>query len=103
MTEDQARIVLLTDELEEAQNLAWFLHGCLTDPGYKYGYPEQTLRLLERWRRLAPRSRACVHSFHNEDCAACAARFERRSRQLQAAHTLGYLVPDGGQPVYPEP
>lgn len=71
MTPEQARILILEDALEQAQNVVSFMHGCLTDPGYSYEYPEQTSRHLERWGQLVPVRRYCVHSVHKRDCPSC--------------------------------
>lgn len=88
MNADQARIVLLEDALEQAQHTVSFLHGCLTSDGYKYAYPEQTIRHLERWEALVPLRKLCVHSFTAEGCESCAARNERFARIAEAHEVL---------------
>jgi hypothetical protein len=42
----------LLGELEQSLNKIEFLHGCLTDPTYKYAYPEMTLEHIERLRKI---------------------------------------------------
>ena len=42
----------LLGELEQALNKIEFLHGCLTDPTYKYAYPEMTLVHIERLQKI---------------------------------------------------
>jgi hypothetical protein len=88
VTRDEARIVLLEQALEQAQNTVSFLHGCLTDPGYKYAYPEQTQRNLDEWAALVPRRPYCVHSFTVEGCESCAARVEGFERRAEAITVL---------------
>lgn len=67
------------------QQAVWtieFLHGCLTDPIYSYGYPEQTLGRLEEFRSALPERQICFHSKHTEGCAGCAQA--QRHREVMA-------------------
>ena len=96
MTEEQARIVLLEQAVEQAQSTIEFLHGCLTHPssehasgGYRYAYPEQTERQLRRLEALAPRGPMCVHSFERPGCEACESRVRRAMRRGEALEVLG--------------
>lgn len=48
--EDQ--IFILQQELQQAVWTVKFLHDCLTKPETTmYGYPEQTLKHLENWKK----------------------------------------------------
>ncbi len=84
MKKDQARIIILEDALIEAQHLVEFLHGCLTNPHYKYSYPDQTIRRLEKWNKLVPLPDLCVHSITKKGCKACVDRNERKMRLYEA-------------------
>ena len=98
MTREEARIVLLEDALEQAQNTVSFMHGCLTDPaddtregfqGYSYAYPEQTLSHLAEWAALVPVRHYCVHSRHDPDCESCQAHIAKMKRLYEARAVLG--------------
>lgn len=75
---DEEKIFVLKDALVQAQRTVEFLHNCLVNPdngemkgGYSYGYPEQTLRLMEDWAKLAPPNPLCHHSIKKPGCEAC--------------------------------
>ena len=87
MTKDQAKIILLENALNEAQNTVEFLHGCLTSSNYSYNYPAQTLSNLKNWYELVPKSKGCVHSFDRLDCPECQDR-KGRSKQLTEARKI---------------
>jgi hypothetical protein len=84
----QAREFLLAEALHQAQQTVQFLHGCLTDPKYKYAYPEQTEQRLEEWAALAPLPATCHHSFTKAGCESCADRNERGTKRLAALAAL---------------
>lgn len=93
MTEAEAKIVLLEDALHQAQSLVEFLHGRLTNPQYRYAYPELTQRELQNWARLAPRPPACHHSNYaagiRAGCHLCMGDGARRKPLLDAQEVLG--------------
>lgn len=75
------RIMDLEDGIEQAQWTIEFLHSCLTNPHYHYGYPDQTLKELERLHDLYPPSPGCAHAAHtkrNTECPAHLTDVERR-------------------------
>lgn len=94
MTPEEARTVLLERELDQAAHTISFLHGCLTDDGYQYAYPEQTARHLERIRALVPEGRLCVHSVMTEGCAACVAGARRRALWAEAESVVSGVRSD---------
>ena len=50
MSPEQARIVLLEDELNTAASTIEFLHGCLMWPeAFRYSYPEHTEARLKKY------------------------------------------------------
>jgi hypothetical protein len=76
---------ILRDELEQARHTIAFLHGCLTDEGYRYDYPEQTVQALRAWEQQWPLRPGCVHSRTDPECPGCQARLaaaERRQRWI---------------------
>jgi hypothetical protein len=78
MTVDEARIILLEDELIQAHHTIDFLDKCARQVGnYKYGYPEQTARHLEDIRALVEIPEGCHHSRHHSECASCVDRARR--------------------------
>jgi hypothetical protein len=90
MTKDEAEIVLLKHALQEAQHCVSFLHGCLTNPIYKYAYPEQTTKHLEEWAELAPiEGSSCHHSMLKDDCPSCISGRKRHLEHLEALKVLG--------------
>ena len=100
MTPPEARIVLLEDALVDSYNLIDFLHNCLVNPstgtmgqpdfkgGYSYGYPDQTIKRLEKIRQLVDIPSYCHHSGHNEDCESCQRLKIYRHRLAEAKQTL---------------
>jgi hypothetical protein len=96
-TVSEARAVLLEDALRQAQSTVEFLHGCLTQPGYEYAYPEMTERRLQEWSELAPRTEPCVHSRTEEGCESCADR-DRRFQQIAEARAALAEHPRPGEP-----
>lgn len=78
MNRDEARIVLLEQALDQAIHTIEFMHGCLTEEGYVYAYPEQTEVKLAKFRKLVSIGPMCVHSFDARkrgiECAGCEAR-----------------------------
>jgi hypothetical protein len=89
MTAEQARIVVLEDALEQAQNTVSFMHGCLTDPVYTYAYPDQTQHHLAEWAALVPVEPYCVHSRHHSDCESCQRHVAKMERLAEARRILG--------------
>ncbi len=72
MTKEEAKIVILEDELVQAIHMIEFLDNCLLHPeGWKYAYPEQTERQLERLHTIVHVPAGCYHSGHEENCSAC--------------------------------
>ena len=85
MNKDKAYSILLEDQLEQAYNTIEFLHGCLTDPQYKYAYPEQTMQRLEKIASLINiNNNYCVHSNFVESCDGCKHRIETWDKVQQA-------------------
>lgn len=80
------RIFLLEDGLYQAQNMIEFLHGCLTDPVFKYAYPEMTDDLLVELHELAPRPPWCLHGLWQADCEDCQAFKERYHRKAKLTY-----------------
>lgn len=89
MSNEQARIILLEDQLDNATHLIEFLHGCLTDERFQYAYPDETQRRVEAIRELVPSRPGCVHSRLVTDCAACVDRTNRQTRRYWAREALG--------------
>lgn len=91
MTRDEAKIVLLEDALRQAQHTVEFMHGCLTEPErYSYMYPDMTLREVERWAKLAPPFKFCVHSkMRTQDCEACEHHYQQMLIRSEACDVLG--------------
>ena len=83
--EQEDRIADLEDALHQAQRTISFMHGCLTDPKYRYAYPEQTLKLLEEFHKLAPAPRGCFHSIRprNTDCPDCRDSLDRAIKKRE--------------------
>lgn len=89
MTDDEARIVLLEDALQQAQNTVEFMHGCLTDKTYKYAYPEMTFSNLAEWGKLAPRpAMYCAHSRRQLDCPSCQTHVAYMDRKFEAIRVV---------------
>lgn len=74
------RIMKLEDGIEQAIHTIEFLHGCLTDPSYKYAYPEQTLDRVKYLEALYNRQGGCAHSMRKRDCPNCVERVERHKK-----------------------
>ncbi|RJQ27064.1 hypothetical protein C4577_01960 [Candidatus Parcubacteria bacterium] len=95
MTKEEARIILLEDALRQAQHTVEFLHNCLLYPsdhhmngGYNYAYPEQTLKHLEDWNKLAPKEIFCNHSRYEESCKSCVDRVNEYKRLIEAKEII---------------
>lgn len=84
--------------VRRAVSLAGFLHGCLTDPVYHYGYPEQTVRQLEEWCRMVPKARehGCPHSMIVPGCESCQDGERQRRIDFEIREHYGYDVGPGG-------
>ena len=90
----KAKIILLEQELHQAQSTASFLHDCLMNkpedqPQVSYGYPEQTLSYLEKWHSLAPAGPSCFHSHHAKGCKSCEDHLIRSKERTWALKILG--------------
>ncbi len=88
MTKDEARIVLLEDQLIHSHYLITFLHGCLTSDKFKYAYPEQTLQHLEKIESLLKVPHGCYHSRFTANCDVCVEVHERHMKILEAKRVL---------------
>ncbi len=90
MTKDEAEAILLRHALQEAQHIIKFLHGCLTNPMYKYAYPEQTLENLKEFEKLAPiEGSSCHHSMTVDDCPSCISGSKMYKERKEALKVLG--------------
>jgi hypothetical protein len=93
MTEDEARIFLLEDELDHARQTILFMHGCLTDDTYQYRYPEHTERRLQKIATLiGPNQPGCLHSFYQDGCEECEQRTDHMRKLNEAKDTLSLLT-----------
>jgi len=95
MTTEEAKIVLLEAQLRAAFHTISFMHDCLTSDGYKYAYPEQTLRKLDGIEKLLDiidlqKYPYCPHSVHKEDCPSCVEAQESRQRLVEASELLNW-------------
>lgn len=90
MTEEEAKIIVLEHALEKARNSLSFLHGCLTNPIYKYAYPEHTLEQIQSIDDLIKfdPSSYCVHSMFKADCEACQKSHAARRKLGEAKKCL---------------
>src|SRR5665213_546206 len=99
MTPDEAKIILLEDELQQAINQIEFLHNCLTSPGHnKYEYPEMTLSDLERFKKWVPEDAcpACIHAhWEHDNCPSCVATRTRWALRQEAKKVLGLPTAPG--------
>jgi hypothetical protein len=89
MTREEARIVLLERELDEAVHTIEFLHGCLTGEGFTYAYPEHTAQTIERMRAFVPGRPMCIHSVTTADCDSCVDRNRHFALWAEAEQALG--------------
>jgi hypothetical protein len=89
MTREEAHLIVLEAALDRAVHMIEFLHGCLTDPGYWYKYPEQTAEKVARLRDLAPPRPGCVHGRRDPECESCVFHAAERGRQAEARVVLG--------------
>ena len=78
----------LLGELEQALNKIEFLHGCLTDPTYKYAYPEMTLEHIERLQKIVGPRYYCVHSNIQPDCPGCQEGIKKRALWHQMSQQI---------------
>lgn len=76
---------VLRHELAQACGTIEFLHGCLTDPVYKYAYPQQSLDHLKTIRALAaggPECSAGLSSRHTGPCPVHSDEFQSLREQM---------------------
>lgn len=90
MTKEEARAIMIEQELDQARNTISFMHGCLTREDHSYAYPEQTIKHLENIDALlGPTEHYCVHSIHKPDCESCQRHIEWMSLRHEAREVLG--------------
>lgn len=88
MTEAEARIILLENALHGAVSTINFLHGCLTDPIFKYTYLDHTENTLSEIEGLVGRREYCIHSFFFEGCSSCKDRIDNWTKTAKAHEVL---------------
>lgn len=93
MTEDQARVILLENALHGAASTIGFLHGCLTNPVFKYTYPDHTETTLSEIEDLVGQREYCVHSFFSEGCSSCEDRVDNWNKTAKAREVLDGSTP----------
>lgn len=95
MTNTEAENVLLRQEIDQLCSTAEFLHGCLTQEGYKYGYPEQTASRLQAAKNWLPVKKAvpCAHSKTVVGCASCKERSQHYHDLMLARQSVGLPLP----------
>lgn len=91
MSREQARIIILEAELAQAYHTVSFLHSCLTEEGYSYGYPEQTIERLAKWKKMIRIRPGCIHSHTEPGCKSCKERDEFFMKLFDAKEVLGLL------------
>lgn len=84
LTLEQARIILLEQQLDQSAKTIEFMHGCLTSEHYDYAYSDQTIKQLEAIRKLVPESPVCFHSMSVKDCESCIERVQSQQNRHQA-------------------
>lgn len=91
-SENDALIVLMQLQLEQAYNTIKFLHQCLTSDKAVYMYPEHTIKELKEIKRLIPEHilTYCIHSNIREDCHSCKISQEKRIKRAEAKEVLKY-------------
>lgn len=88
MTTDEAKIIVLSNELQIAKNKIEFLHNCLTNPKhYRYAFPDSTEKFLQSAFRLLSEQSYCVHSITKQDCESCQDSLKQQ-QILQEAKTI---------------
>lgn len=89
MTKEEAKIILLEQELVQAYHTINFMHGCLINPtGYKYSYPNQTTKELNEIKKLVNIPRGCPHSLTSPTCESCQERNKRHQERTDALKLL---------------
>lgn len=93
MSSPPVREEVLEVMLGQAVSTIEFLHGCLTDPIYRYDYPEQTERHLVDFKTALPERIFCIHSITQPGCEGCEQGSRHREvmaawRETQSAETL---------------
>jgi hypothetical protein len=88
MTKEEAKIVLLEQELVQAYHTISFLHNCLTHKA-SYGYPEQTLKRLEDIKELVNIPKGCAHGGPTLGCKSCTDSLVRWRVRKEAQEVLG--------------
>jgi len=88
MTKEEAKIFILESAIEECHHTISFLHGCLTDSGFTYAYPDQTTSTLEYLEKLVPFKKLCFHSYDHGGCEACKERVEFFTKRAEALKVL---------------
>lgn len=82
----------LLNELEQNLNTIEFLHGCLTDPTYKYAYPWMTVERIERLRKIVGKRNYCLHSAPTEPgCRGCIDAAKRRELVHSVSDKIGTI------------
>lgn len=95
MTNEEAKIIILEEELIQSYHTIYFLHGCLVDTedkdpeGHRYDYPIQTLKHLDDIKNIVDIPKGCCHSYINENCESCKKNHERRIKLFSARCVLG--------------
>lgn len=76
-------IAYLKDMLNKAVNTIEFMHECLTNPHYKYTYPDQTFKTIGEIRAIVPKPVSCCHAGPSpgRECAGCDAVLEFHKRR----------------------
>lgn len=85
----ELRMMELEDGIAQAQHTISFMHGCLTDPMYKYAYPEHTLESLQKLNDLYAPLEGCGHSMRKKDCPNCVNRMNRNNKMEQLRKEIG--------------
>ena len=98
MTPDQARIVLLEQDLTQALHTIVFLRDCLKGNA-KHMYPEHTELLIEHLRRVVPKRDPCGHSAFNQGCSGCITRHDDFVQAIEAAKVLNIPTEPGRRPT----
>ena len=87
MNKLEAKIFLLEDLLMECEHTISFLHNCLSDTEefqYKYEYPEQTIKVIQKLQKTIKYPKYCHHSIYNKNCEACNSMLEYRKKLEEA-------------------
>jgi hypothetical protein len=89
MTDEEAKLVLLEQALEQAISTIEFLNGCLLEPTqYNYAYPEQTQQKLTEFKKLIVINPRCIHSMYVSECESCQSRSKKWEQKEAAVNIL---------------